>query len=174
MSEVPAKKAPRKRSKPVAKPKPAAHSPAPPAAAATDAVAAAPDAALFQFDIGVRWRDLDAFNHVNNSVFLTYLEEARLVWLEQLDGPWLTDQIAPVLAAATVNYRRPIGWPETVRVQLFCERLGRSSLTMAHRISSAGDDGVLYSDGSVVMVWVDGPSGKAAELPEAVRRACSR
>ncbi len=171
MSETPAKKAPRKRNKPASKKVSAV--PAAAAAATPEASRAVIAAPMFEFDIAVRWRDLDAFNHVNNSVFLTYLEEARLVWLEQLDGPWLTDQIAPVLAAATVNYRRPIGWPETVRVRLFCERLGRSSLTLAHRISSTSDDGVLYSDGSVVMVWVDGPSGKAAELPEAVRRACS-
>lgn len=129
---------------------------------------------LLRVELAVRWRDLDAFNHVNNSNFLTYLEEARLIWLQGLPGPWLSETCAPVLAAATVNYRRPIGWPETVSIELYCERLGSSSLTLAHRIVSTSDPSVLYSDGSVVMVWVDSHSGKAAALPEAVRTAASR
>ena len=119
----------------------------------------------------VRWRDLDAFNHVNNANFLTYLEEARLQWLESLDGEWLTDTSAPVLANATVNFRRPIAWPATVAVELRCARVGRSSITLTHHIVSAKDAEALYSDGQVVMVWVDAEHGKAAELPPAVRKA---
>src|SRR3546814_7596641 len=41
--------------------------------------------ALFRMPIALRWRDLDAFNHVNNSTFMTYLEEARIRWFESLD-----------------------------------------------------------------------------------------
>ena len=43
---------------------------------------------LSRCTISVRWRDLDTYNHVNNSVFLSYLEEARLVWLRGLQGEW--------------------------------------------------------------------------------------
>ena len=43
-----------------------------------------PDTPLFVAQLAVRWRDLDAFNHVNNSSYLTYLEEARLQWLVQI------------------------------------------------------------------------------------------
>lgn len=141
----------------------------PPAAAAA-ATAAAPTL-VFRTEIDVRWRDLDAFNHVNNATFLTYLEEARLLWLESLPGPWLGEHSAPVLAAAQVNFRRPIPWPERLRVELLVQRVGSSSLTLGHRLVSARDDSVLYSDGHTVMVWVDGQSGKAASLPEAVRAA---
>ena len=126
---------------------------------------------VFSTDMDVRWRDLDAFNHVNNATFLTYLEEARLLWLESLPGPWLGEHSAPVLAAAQVNFRRPIPWPERLRVELLVQRVGSSSLTLGHRLVSARDDSVLYSDGHTVMVWVDGQSGKAASLPAAVRAA---
>lgn len=121
--------------------------------------------------IDVRWRDLDAFNHVNNATFLSYLEEARLLWLESLDGEWLTETSAPVLAAANLQFRRPIAWPETVRVELHSSRVGRSSITLEHRIVSAKQPDVLYCDGSVVMVWVDAETGKGAALPAAVRQA---
>ena len=126
---------------------------------------------LFVAPLMVRWRDLDAFNHVNNANYLTYLEEARLQWLGQIPGPWFDDAAMPVLAASEINYRQPIAWPASLHVELRCERLGNSSLTLAHRIVDAADAQRLYSDGRVVMVWMDPASGRAVPLPPAVRAA---
>ena len=131
-------------------------------------------APLFRVPMAVRWRDLDAFNHVNNSKYLSYLEEARLHWMIGVPGKGLDDHVAPVVAAAQLNYRRPIGWPAQVVIELFVERLGNTSLTIGHRIVDATDAGVLYCDGHVVMVWIDRDSGAAAALPDPVREACSR
>jgi len=127
---------------------------------------------LVRIPLSVRWRDLDAFNHVNNSKFLSYLEEARLRWMIGLPGEWIDENVAPVVAAANVNYRRPIEWPNEIMVELFVERLGRTSLTIGHRIVHADDASVLYADGNVVMVWIDKALGQAAVLPDAVRAAC--
>ena len=124
---------------------------------------------LIRVPIDVRWRDLDAFNHVNNANFLTFLEEARLRWFETLPGPWIDESIAPLLAAANVNYRRPIGWPARVAVDLWAERIGNSSLTIGHRIVDADDDAILYADGNTVLVWIDRGSGRSSALPASVR-----
>ena len=132
------------------------------------------DTTLFVAQLPVRWRDLDAFNHVNNSSYLTYLEEARLQWLSQVPGPWFDDAAMPVLAASELNYRLPIAWPATLQVELRCERLGNSSLTLAHRIVDAGDPARLYSDGRVVLVWMNPDSGRSVPLPAAVRSAADR
>ena len=138
-------------------------------------VAAAPPAAtrvpLFTADIAARWRDLDAFNHVNNSNYLTYLEEARLQWLSHVPGPWFDDHAMPVMAAVQLNYRRPIEWPAQLHVELFCERLGSSSMSIGHRIVDAEDTDRLYSDGHVVMVWMDPATGKPVPLPQSIREA---
>lgn len=128
-------------------------------------------APLFTASIDVRWRDLDAFNHVNNSIYLTYLEEARLQWLEHVPGPWFHEQATPVLAASEINYRLPIEWPAQLHVGLFCTRLGNSSLTLAHRILDAADGTRLYSDGHVVMVWMNPTDGKPVSLPQPIRDA---
>jgi acyl-CoA thioester hydrolase len=128
---------------------------------------------FFRTELAVRWRDLDAFNHVNNAMYLGYLEEARLRWLVTLDGPWMNANVAPVVASALVNFRRPIAWPEDVVVELFVDRIGNSSLTLGHRILSAKDSTVLYCDGHVAMVWFDSRSGKSAPLPDCVREACA-
>ena len=128
---------------------------------------------LFRTELAVRWRDLDAFNHVNNAMYLRYLEEARLRWLLTLEGPWMDTNVAPVVASALVNFRRPIAWPEDVVVELYVDRIGSSSFYLGHRILSAKDTSVLYCDGHVVMVWFDSRTQKSAPLPESVRTACA-
>jgi YbgC/YbaW family acyl-CoA thioester hydrolase len=129
--------------------------------------------ALVRVPMPVRWRDLDAFNHVNNSKYLSYLEEARLHWMISVPGQGLDDHVAPVVAAAQLNYRRPIAWPARIVVELFVERLGNTSLTVGHRIVAEDDADTLYCDGHVIMVWIDRESGSAAALPQHVREACS-
>lgn len=135
---------------------------------------AAPPKTLIRTEIAVRWRDLDAFNHVNNAMFLTYVEEARLIWMDTLPEPWVTEHSAPLLASVTINYRRPVAWPETLSVELFTERIGNSSISIRYRISSAHHPALLYADGSSVMVWANKRTGKGAGLPDVVRRAASQ
>jgi len=125
---------------------------------------------LFRMPVALRWRDLDAFQHVNNSNFLTYLEEARIRWFESWNGEWVNEAIAPLLAAVQLNYRMPIPYPADVAVELFAEKVGNTSVTIGHRITS-GDGTTLYADGHVVMVWIDRAGGRPVPLPEAVRNA---
>ena len=142
------------------------------AAAAPVAAASAADMTpLFVAELAARWRDLDAFNHVNNSNYLTYLEEARLQWLKHVPGPWFDEHSMPVMAAVQLNYRRPIEWPAQLHVQLYCERVGSSSMTIAHRLVDAHAPDTLYCDGHVVMVWMDPATGKPVALPQAIRDA---
>jgi len=88
-----------------------------------------------------------------------------------VEGVSMTDRIAPVVAATNVNYRLPIVWPNDILVELFVERLGNSSVTIGHRIVDQQDESRLYSDGNVVVVWMDTQTGKSAPLPDAIRRA---
>jgi len=120
----------------------------------------------------VRWRDLDAFDHVNNASYLGYIEEARVRWFKSLSEDWAGETAAPIMAAVAVNYRRPINWPETVRIELSAERIGTKSLTVGHRITSAADPSVLYCDGHTVLVWVD-RGGQSVPLPASVLAACA-
>ena len=123
---------------------------------------------LIRMPIELRWRDLDAFNHVNNSNFMTYLEEARIRWFDTVGEAWVTDETAPLLAAVQMNYKVPIPYPSKIVVELLADRLGNSSVTIGHRIVS--DDGAtLHADGHVVMVWIDRKTGRPVALPESVR-----
>jgi acyl-CoA thioester hydrolase len=164
-----AKRAPRKR-----QPKPAARATettvtqpeSPPAI-----VTAQPTHTLAAIPLHVRWRDLDAFNHVNNSSYLTFLEESRLQWLRTVPGEWFNAHAMPVMAAVELHYRKPIEWPAEIDVLLSCERLGNSSMTIGNRIVDRNDHACIYADGSVVMVWVDPATGASVPLPQAIRGA---
>ena len=127
---------------------------------------------VFSLDIEVRWRDLVAFNHVNNASYLGYIEEARVRWFKSLSADWAGETAAPILAAITVNYRKPVAWPESLRVQLLADRIGNKSMTLGHRISSTTQPGVDYADGHTVLVWVD-RDGHTVPLPHAIRHACN-
>ena len=126
----------------------------------------------FRTPIHLRWSDLDAFNHINNARYLTFLEQARIEWFATIGEDWVTDTAAPVVASATLNFKRPIEYPADVFVELFTERLGNTSVVIGHRIVAA--DGTLHCDGHVVAVWVERRSGKPTPLPAAVRRASER
>lgn len=121
----------------------------------------------WQQRLSVRWRDLDSFNHVNNSNYLSYLEDARVHWLQGLAPDWATHSSLPVLASSQLNFRAPITWPAEVWIKLYIERIGNTSLTLSHRIES--DDGrVLHCDGSVTLVWVDRQNGRPCTLPAVI------
>jgi len=133
----------------------------------------APTGTLAAIPLHVRWRDLDAFNHVNNSSYLTFLEESRLQWLRTVPGEWFTEHAMPVMAAVELHYRKPIEWPAEIDVLLSCEHLGNSSMTIGNRIVDRNDHACVYADGNVVMVWVDPATGASVRLPDAIRAACS-
>lgn len=129
----------------------------------------APPMILFRMPIDLRWRDLDAFNHVNNANFMTYVEEARIRWFESAGNDWLSNGRIPLLAAVQMNYRLPIPYPARVFVELLTERVGNTSLTLGHRI--VDEDDRLYADGHSVLVWIELASGRPVPLPDAVRAA---
>lgn len=124
----------------------------------------------FTTTLSVRWRDLDAFGHVNNSKFLSFAEEARLHWMQALEGHGVYPAASPVVAAIQMNYRAQLHWPEELAITLSAERVGNTSLTVGHRIASASDATRLYGDGHAVVVWI-GTDGRPVPLPRPVRDA---
>lgn len=128
--------------------------------------------APFRVAIPLRWSDLDAYNHVNNARYLTFLEQARIEWMQTLDTPWVTPSLGPVVASAMLNFKAPIEYPASIFVELAVTRVGTSSVTIGHSIVAA--DGTLHCDGEVVLVWIDRHSGRATPLPEGVRQAVNQ
>ncbi|HVX60465.1 MAG TPA: thioesterase family protein [Pirellulales bacterium] len=119
----------------------------------------------------VQWGDQDAFLHVNNTVYLRWCESARIAYLDNvgLSDLMEREKIGPILAAITCNYRRPVTYPDTVRCGARISRLGRSSLTMEHRIYSEGQD-CLVADAQSTLVVFDYNRQVSQPIPDDIRR----
>jgi len=113
--------------------------------------------------IQVRFRDLDALGHVNNAVYLTYLEVARAAYFSRLEPDWVGKGHF-ILARAEVDFLRPILLQDPVEVGVRVVRLGRSSFDMEYLVLAAGEEA---ARGKTVQVWLEG--GRPAPLPQEVR-----
>jgi acyl-CoA thioester hydrolase len=124
----------------------------------------------------VQWGDQDAFQHVNNVVYLRWFESARIAYGNQT-GLQLLDvggqKIGPILAALSCNYRRQLNFPDTVHVGARVTRIGNSSLKMEHRIISEAL-GAVVADGDSTLVAFDYISQKPVPVPDSVRDAIAK
>lgn len=124
-------------------------------------------------DIAVRWGDLDAFNHVNNTVFLRFIEEARIHFFSTLGDAWLSSKSGPVVVNVNCNFRREIRYPATVRVTLTGRQASAKRLVMEHTITDVDHPDRHYADAEVTALWVTGDGGGSVPLPDAVIAALS-
>jgi acyl-CoA thioester hydrolase len=123
-------------------------------------------------EIEIRWRDLDAFNHVNHVVFLTYLEEVRDEWLGRvLDDPALV--WGYVIARVEIDYRRELTLEDDVIVaRCSLERLGTKSVVTGESVLTRS--GETAAEAKAVLVARDEATGKSRVISDAERAAFER
>lgn len=132
-----------------------------------DAPESLPDAAqhVHTTQIAVRWGDMDAGGHVNNSRFFTYFEEARVKWLRAtLDGPLFVES-GPVLAEASCDFKQPLLHPATLVIDVYATPPGRTSLQNVYDAALA-ESGERVATGTAVLVWVDAETGEPVPVPD--------
>ncbi|MFD8548425.1 acyl-CoA thioesterase [Streptomyces sp. NPDC059649] len=115
----------------------------------------------YRYSCPLRWSDMDAFGHVNNAVFVRYLEEARIDFMRRLapgDGsPSFTG--GSVVARHEIDYVRPlVHRPAPVTVELWVTKISAASLTVGYEVK---DEDTLYLRASTVVV----PYNFAEERP---------
>ncbi len=118
-----------------------------------------PADARFRCVIPVRWGDLDAQNHVNNTLYFRFLEEARVQLFNAAGLPIPTKKVV-LLVHETCDFIKPIEYPATVSVILGVKKIGTSSLTFQSRIECHSDANVIYSKGCNVVVGACASTGK--------------
>ena len=119
----------------------------------------------------VRWGDMDAYGHVNNTVYFRYMEQVRVEWLEQMGSVVRPDNaVAPVIINAACTFLMPVNYPATLIVRMYGGEPGRSSVMTWYELLVEGDER-LYAEGSAKVVWMNPQTGKSVPLPEAVRAA---
>ena len=115
--------------------------------------------------LDVRFRDIDAFGHVNNAVFSTFAEQARVEYLLDIIGmPDGIERLPLILARLEIDYRSPITLGEHVVVESRVDRIGHSSIGIRHRIL-AGEQR-LAADVRSVLVTYDYAAATPIPVPD--------
>ena len=124
----------------------------------------------FTMPITVAFRDLDMLGHVNNAVYLSYFESARVAYGLRLAGTRDVARLTFIVAEATVTYLRQASYGDELEVGACVSRIGTKSFTMDYGLRDRRT-GELVARGSTVLVWFDYAANQSMPVPEAFRTA---
>ena len=121
---------------------------------------------VFEVTVPLRWGDMDAMGHINNTLYFRYMEIARLEWIFKVGASTDLQGEGPVIVNAFCNFLRQLAYPGDARVTLFVAEPGRSSFETYHTIERTDQPGVVYAEGGARVVWTDYRAKKSAPMPE--------
>lgn len=123
----------------------------------------------------VSWGDMDAFQHVNNTTFFRYFEDARIAYFERtglIDFSAAPTGIGPIVAHTACRFRAPLRYPDDLQVGARVTEVGQHSFKMEFRVISVALHAIA-AQGSAAIVAYDFKKESKALLPETWRRALS-
>ena len=119
--------------------------------------------------VPVVWGEMDAMQHVNNTVYFRYMETARFAYFERLEWvPPLATDIGPILGSIRCRFRFPVTYPDRVHVGAKVTRIEGDRFTMRHLLVSARHARIA-AEGEGVLVAFDYRANRKAALPPAIR-----
>lgn len=122
--------------------------------------------AAFEHEVDVRYRDLDTFGHVNNVVYGTYCEQARVAYVEEVLGLDDIGEFSAVVVSLNIDFRSSVTEMTTVDVGVAVSRLGESSFTMTYELRQDGD---LVAEAETTQVFVDPETRESRPIPPELR-----
>ena len=123
----------------------------------------------YEMVIPIRWGDMDAMGHVNNTIYFRYLEIVRIEWMHSLDVALDPSGDGFVIVNAFCNFIRQLEYPGDILARHYVANPGRASFDTFITLERTDEPGVLYATGGATTVWVDFPAKKSLPLPEKVR-----
>jgi acyl-CoA thioester hydrolase len=124
---------------------------------------------VYEMTMPIRWGDMDAMGHVNNTVYFRYLETIRIEWMRSVDCQPDPQGEGPVIVNAFCNFYKQLEYPGDVLARMYVSDPGRCTFESWCTLERADQPGVIYAAGGATTIWVDFPKGKSAPLPERVR-----
>jgi acyl-CoA thioester hydrolase len=125
---------------------------------------------VYEMRIPIRWGDMEAMNHVNNTVYFRFLEIARIDWMRSIGCQPDPEGEGPVIVNAFCSFYKQLEYPGDVLLKMYVSDPGRTSFESWGTMERADDPGVIYAAGGATTVWVNFPAQKSAPLPESMRR----
>jgi acyl-CoA thioester hydrolase len=111
----------------------------------------------------VRFRDLDAMGHVNNAVFLTYIESARFAFLDHLGAASGVDNMPIIVARIEIDFRAPVSLGDEIEIAVRATRFGDKSFDLDYVLRVGGK---VVAEAKSVLVGYDYGSGETIAIPD--------
>jgi len=111
----------------------------------------------------VRFRDLDAMGHVNNAVFLTYIESARFAFLDHLGAASGVDNMPIIVARIEIDFRAPVSLGDEVEIAVRATRFGDKSFDLDYVLRVGGQ---VVAEAKSILVGYDYGSGETIAIPD--------
>ncbi len=128
---------------------------------------------VYQMRIPIRWGDMDAMGHVNNTVYFRYLETIRIDWMRSIGCQPDPQGQGPVIVNAFCNFYKQLEYPGDALVTMYVSDPARTTFESWATMERANQPGVIYAAGGATTIWVDFPSQKAVTLPHGLRQIIS-
>jgi acyl-CoA thioester hydrolase len=123
--------------------------------------------------IPIRWGDMDAMGHVNNTNYFRYMEVVRIDWMHRVGGAPNPDGVGPVIVNAFCNFIRQLEYPGDVLARHYVCNPGRSSFDTYITLERSDEPGTVYAEGGAKTVWTDFRAQKSVPLPDWMRALVS-
>ena len=124
---------------------------------------------VYETTIPIRWGDMDAMGHINNTIYFRYLEIARVDWLNQFNAAPGPEGEGPVIVNAFCNFYKQLEYPGDVLIKTYTSDPGRTTVETWATMEQAANPGVIHAAGGATLIWVDFPKQKAIDLPAWLR-----
>ena len=125
---------------------------------------------VFEMCIPIRWGDMDAMNHLNNTVYFRYLETIRIDWMRSIGCQPDASGEGPVIVNAFCNFYKQLEYPGDVLTKMYVSDPGRTTFETWGTMERADKPGVVCAAGGATTIWVDFPAQKAKTLPDWLRK----
>jgi len=124
---------------------------------------------VYEIIIPIRWGDMDAMGHVNNTVYFRYMETIRIDYFHSIGCEPSPQGQGPVIVNAFCNFYKQLEYPGNVLVKMYVSDPGRTTFESWCTLELVGRPGVIYAAGGATTIWVDFPNQKAVNLPDDIR-----
>ena len=129
---------------------------------------------VLEMVIPIRWGDMDALAHVNNTLYFRYLEIVRIEWFRALGCIPYEPDAGPIIINAFCTFLRQLEYPGDLVARQYVGELGRSTIDTYTTLERTDQPGMLYATGGATIVWTDFKAQKALPLPGWVRERVLR
>lgn len=128
----------------------------------------------FKLKLDIRWSDVDEVGHVNNAVYLTYLEQNRIYYFEEAALNWDWKKEGVILANVNINYVRPLYFPENVYAYMRISRIGTKSFETEHLIVVEKENKQeLAARATTILVMFDYQTNTSVAVSQRIRESIS-